>query len=372
MTGPLAGLRVVELSAIGPVPHAAMVLSDLGADVVYVARKQGLGLDLSDGQPDYLYRGRRTVLTDLRTPRDHALVLDLVREADVLLEGLRPGAMERLSLGPDDCAAINPRLIYGRMTGWGQTGPMSSTAGHDINYISLTGVLDAIGPRGGKPTVPLNMVGDFGGGSMYLIAGVLAALYEREQSGHGQVVDAAMIDGATSLAQVLFAMASYGQWSPLRGTNLIDGGAPFYDTYECADGGYVAVGSIEPPFYTALLLGLELDPTSIPDRADTAQWPALRDLFTATFLSRPRDAWAATFAGTDACVTPVLTLAEVSGNSYLRRRGTVIDVDRVPQAAPAPRFSRTQPGPPRPPGRHDRREEILRDWAYRTNTPTTQ
>ncbi|NMO03619.1 CoA transferase [Gordonia sp. TBRC 11910] len=363
MTGPLHGLRVVELAAIGPVPHAAMILAGLGADVVHVARKQGGGLDLSGGKPDFLFRNRRTIITDLRDPDDHAVILDLVQTADVLLEGMRPGTAERLGLGPDDCAAVNPRLIYGRMTGWGQTGELAPLAGHDLNYISMTGVLDAIGRPGEKPTVPLNMIGDFGGGSMFLIAGVLAALFERERSGLGQVVDAAMVDGASALAQALWALRGYGAWKPRRGSNLIDGGTPYYDTYECADGGYVAVGSIEPPFYAALLRGLELDPQTIPDRSDEAMWPALRDLFTETFRRRTRDEWAVVFAGTDACVTPVLTLDEVAGDSYLRARGTVIDVGGVPQAAPAPRFSRTPTDVPSPPSPHDQRAAVLRDWV---------
>ncbi|HVQ92631.1 MAG TPA: CaiB/BaiF CoA-transferase family protein [Mycobacteriales bacterium] len=363
MTGPLAGLRVIELAGIGPGPHAAMILGDLGAEVVRVERAGGAGLDVSGGGPDHLLRNRRSLVADLKNPADRDLVLRLIGRADVLIEGFRPGVAERLGVGPDECAAVNPRLVYARMTGWGQDGPRSATAGHDINYISLTGALHAIGRPGERPVPPLNLVGDFGGGSMFLLLGILAALFERNGSGSGQVVDAAMIDGANVLAQMMWAMRGFGQWSAEPGSNLLDGGAPFYDTYRCSDGRWVAVGALEPQFYAALLRGLGLDPGQLPGQLDRDRWPELRTRLAAVFGSQDRDHWAAVFEGTDACVTPVLSFDEVAGQSYLRQRGSVIDVAGVPQAAPAPRFSRTPavtPRPPRPAGADT--DAIVRSW----------
>ncbi|HEY3708926.1 MAG TPA: CaiB/BaiF CoA-transferase family protein [Amycolatopsis sp.] len=363
MAGPLSGLKVVELAGIGPGPHACMVLADLGADVVRVERPPG-SLDLSGGKPDPLLRGRRSVAADLKTAEGLELVLRLAEKADVLVEGLRPGVTERLGVGPDACLARNPRLVYGRMTGWGQEGPLAKRAGHDINYIGLIGVLHAIGRGGERPVPPLNLVGDFGGGSMFLLVGVLSALWERERTGLGQVVDAAMVDGAGVLAQLMWALRGLGSWSDERGSNLLDGGAPFYDTYVCADGRYVAVGSLEPQFYAALLAGLELDPASLPPQLDRAGWPTLRATFTKAFLARTRDEWAELFGDVDACVTPVLAPDEAATHPHLAARSGLIEIDGVLQPAPAPRFSRTAtdlPTPPPKPGADT--EAVLADWG---------
>ncbi len=362
MAGPLTGVKVVELAGIGPGPHAAMILADLGADVVRVERPAG-GLKVS-GPNDYLQRGRRSVAADLKTPAGKETVLRLAERADVLLEGLRPGVTERLGVGPQDCWARNPALVYARMTGWGQFGPMAQRAGHDINYISLTGVLNAIGQAQGKPIAPINLVGDFGGGSMLLVIGILAALTERQNSGQGQVVDAAMVDGASLLAQMVWSMRAAGYWSDDRGVNLLDGGAPFYDTYICADGRYVAVGSIEPQFYALLLKGLELESEELPAQLDRTGWPTLRARFSAVFATRGRDEWAKIFDGTDACVTPVLTFAEATENPHLRARDTIIEINGDPQAAPAPRFSRTPAGPPSAPSvPGSDTDAVLADWG---------
>jgi alpha-methylacyl-CoA racemase len=343
MTGPLAGLRVVELAGLGPVPHAAMVLADLGADVVRVERPAAG----PDGRArDQMLRSRTRVEADLKDPADRERVLALAGCADVLLEGFRPEVAERLGLGPGDCFERNPRLVYGRMTGWGQDGPLAPRAGHDINYLSLTGALHAVGRAGERPVPPLNLVGDFGGGSMLLLTGVLAALWERGRSGRGQVVDAAMVDGVGVLLQMAWSLRGLGMWSDQRGRNLLDGGAPFYDTYECADGRYVAVGAIEERFYQQLLDGLGLAQDALPDRDDPAGWPELRDRLSAVFASRTRDEWAKAFEGTDACVTPVLRFDEVAGHPHTAARGGIVELDGVQQAAPAPRFSRTAPAPP--------------------------
>ena len=284
MPGPLHGLRVVELAAIGPAPHAAMMLGDLGADVVRVDRPVA-GFDLTGGKPDYLVRNRRSVTADLKAESGRELVLRLAARADVLLEGFRPGVAERLGVGPQQCHGVNPRLVYARMTGWGQDGPMAARAGHDLNYISLTGALHAIGPADRPPTVPLNLVGDFGGGSMFLVLGVLAALWERQQSGRGQVVDAAMVDGVSVLTQMMWAFRATGSWSDDREANLLDGGAPFYGTYACADGRWIAVAALEPQFYAQLLAGLGLDGEELPDQLDRSGWPRLRARFTEVIAS---------------------------------------------------------------------------------------
>jgi alpha-methylacyl-CoA racemase len=336
MAGPLVGLRVVELAGIGPGPHAATILADFGADVVRVERPRG-----TPEQPNPAARGRRRLQADLKTSRGRDLVLRLAGKADVLLEGYRPGVAERLGVGPAECQSRNPRLIYGRMTGWGQDGPLAGRAGHDINYISLTGALHAIGRAGERPIPPLNLVGDYGGGSMFLLAGVLAALWERARSGQGQIVDAAMVDGCSMLLQPLWASRSQGTWTDERGVNLLDGGAPFYDTYECADGRHVAVGAIEPQFYAALLAGLGLDPAQLPDQLDRATWPALRAHLAETFVTQPRDHWAKLFADTDACVTPVLSFGEASEHPHLAARRTLINQAGATHPASAPRFSRT-------------------------------
>jgi alpha-methylacyl-CoA racemase len=362
MPGPLAGLRVIELAGIGPGPHAAMLLADLGADVVRVERPSG-GLQLAPRESDQMLRGRRSVALDLKNPADRETVLRLVERADVLIEGLRAGVTERLGVGPADCLSRNPRLIYARMTGWGQHGPLARRAGHDINYLALTGVLHAIGHAGGRPVPPLNLVGDFGGGSMFLVVGVLAALWERERSGIGQVIDAAMLDGVSVLAQMFWSLRACGLWSDERGRNLLDSGAPFYDTYACADGRYVAVGALEPQFYAALLEGLGLVGHALPAQLDQSRWPELRQRFTEVFASRSRDEWVAVFDGTDACVTPVLSFAEVPTHPHSAARGTVIELDGVPQAAPAPRFSRTVPDRPTPPPQPGAdTAAVLADW----------
>ena len=311
MAGPLQGLRVLELAGIGPGPHAAMILGDLGADVVRVERPgKGPGPQTTPSN-DYLLRNRRSVAANLKSDEDRDLVLRLIAKADVLIEGFRPGVTERLGLGPDDCAKINERLVYARMTGWGQTGPRSQQAGHDINYISLNGVLHAIGRADDRPVPPLNLAGDFGGGSMFLIVGILSALWERERSGKGQVIDAAMVDGAGVLSQMMWAFRAMGMWSDERGVNMLDTGAPYYDTYTCADGRWVAVGAIEPQFFAELLSKLGLDPADLPDQNDRSRWPELRARLTEVFASQDRDHWAKVFADSDACCTPVLSFAEV-------------------------------------------------------------
>jgi len=362
-TGPLTGLRVIELAGLGPGPHAAMILADLGADVVRVDRPIP-GYNPAGDVPDFLLRGRRSLTANMKDRADLDLVLQLIERADVLIEGYRPGVAERLGVGPEVCLARNPRLIYGRMTGWGQDGPRAQTAGHDINYISITGALHAIGRPGERPVLPLNLVGDFGGGSMLLVIGLLSAIVERARTGVGQVVDAAMVDGASLLMQLVWSLRGVGAWRDAAGTNLLDGGAPFYDTYACADGKFVAVGALEEPFYAALLRGLELDVDDVPDREDWAQWPALRKLLGETFARRTRDEWAKVFETSDACVTPVLSLAEAAHDPHLTARETLVELHGVTQSAPAPRFSRhperVLPTPPPAAGAH--REEILADW----------
>lgn len=335
MPGPLEGLRIVELGGTGPGPHAARLLADLGADTVRISRPAG--------EPYDVLPGRRRVPADLKDPNDRAAVLRLVDRADVAIEGFRPGVAERLGVGPDECLGRNPQLVYARMTGWGQHGPLADRAGHDINYIGLTGVLHAIGTAGSRPTAPLNLVGDFGGGSAFLVIGILAALWERSRSGLGQVVDAAIVDGTSALAQLIWTLRGLGAWTDERAANLLDTGAPFYDTYECADGRYVAVGALEPQFYAALLDGLGLAGEDLPAQLDRSGWPRLRARFSERFATRTRDEWAAAFADVDACVTPVLTFAEAADHPHLASRGTIaISPDGVPYAAPAPRFSRTR------------------------------
>ncbi|OBI73520.1 CaiB/BaiF CoA-transferase family protein [Mycobacterium sp. E740] len=344
-SGPLAGVKVIELGGIGPGPHAAMVLADLGADVVRVRRPGGLQMPAEN--VDLLHRGKRVV--DLDVKQEPATLLSLVEKADVLIDAFRPGICERLGIGPEDCAAVNPRLIFARITGWGQHGPLAQTAGHDINYLSQTGVLSAIGYRDRPPVVPLNLVADFGGGSMLVLLGIVAALYERERSGRGQVVDAAMVDGVSVLAQMVWTMKSTGTLADERESFLLDGGAPFYRTYETSDGRYMAVGSIEPQFYAQLLAGLGLDADERPAQLDKSAFPEMHRLFADRFASKTRDEWTQIFAGTDACVTPVLTWSEAAANDHLRARSTLVQANGVDQAAPAPRFSRTPAGPIGPP-----------------------
>jgi alpha-methylacyl-CoA racemase len=356
-TGPLAGVKVIELGGIGPGPHAAMVLADLGADVVRVRRPGGLQIPAED--LDLLHRGKRIV--DLDVKSQPGKLLDLAAKADVLLDGFRPGTCERLGIGPDECAAFNPRLIYARITGWGQDGPLAKVAGHDINYLSQTGVLSAIGYRDRPPVAPLNLVADFGGGSMFVLLGIVAALYERERSGKGQVIDAAMVDGVSILAQMAWTMKSTGSLKDERESFMLDGGAPFYRTYETADGKYMAVGAIEPQFFAQLLDGLGLSTEDVPNQLDVAAFPAVHKLFADKFAGKTRDEWTKIFAGTDACVTPVLTWREAAQNEHLRARSTLVTSNDVDQAAPAPRFSRTPSGPVRrPPQSTTPIEEI--DW----------
>ncbi|MEV8359899.1 CaiB/BaiF CoA-transferase family protein [Microbacterium sp. NPDC076895] len=344
MPGPLSDLHVVVLLSPGPTAHVGMLLADLGADVVLVARRGWLAQQ--QGGPDATRRGQSLIEADLKDETDLARVRNLIGRADVLVEGFRPGVAERLGLGPDDFAKTNPGLVYGRMTGWGQTGPRARAAGHDINYISLTGHLHAISRPGERPTIPLNLVGDYGGGSLFLVLGILAALLERSRSGLGQVIDAAMVDGASVLGHWVWAMRGRGRWHDQPGTNMLDGGLPFYDVYETADGRSVAVGSLEPQFYALLLAGLELDPPELPAQGDAARREELREAIAGAFRSKTRDEWAIVFEDTDACVTPVLDYGEAAEDEHLRARQTFIDVGGVVQPAPAPRFSRTPAATP--------------------------
>jgi alpha-methylacyl-CoA racemase len=350
--GPLHGVRVVEIASLAPAPFACMVLSDLGADVLRVDRPTSVG---GEAAIDPLGRGRQSIGLNLKDPAGVEVLLRLLDTADVLIEGFRPGVTERLGFGPDVCLERNPGLVYGRMTGWGQEGPMAQMAGHDINYIAVAGALDPIGRAGERPLPPLNLVGDFGGGGMLLAVGVLAALYERSRSGHGQVVDAAMVDGASLLTSFIHGMRGQGFWQDARGTNLLDGGAPFYDTYETADGLHMSVGALEPQFYAALLRGLGLEGEDLPAQNDQARWPEMRARFTEVFKARTRDEWTQIFDGTDACVAPVLGLGEAPAHPHATARTGFVDVGGLTQPAPAPRFSRTAaetPAPPVRPGEH--------------------
>ncbi len=337
-TGPLRGLRVMEIAGIGPGPHAAMILADLGADVVRIERPTGAG-SAGPRETDLLTRGRPSVALDLKQAAAVEAVLTLVETADVLLEGMRPGATERLGLGPEECLARNPRLVYGRMTGWGQEGPLAHTAGHDLNYIAVAGALHGLGQDADRPHFPMNLVGDFGGGSTYLVIGVLAALFEARTSGAGQVVDAAIVDGTAHLSAMFASMLAGGFAAERRASNLLDGAAPFYDVYATADGKHMSVAALEPRFYDVLMEKLELD--DVPDREDVGQWPALRDAMTTRFKERTQAEWAAVFDGTDACCAPVLPLTEAAEHPHLKTRGTYVDRGGVLQPAPAPRFSRT-------------------------------
>jgi alpha-methylacyl-CoA racemase len=348
--GPLSGVRVIEIASLAPAPFGCMILADLGADVLRVDRAERCGPH-AKVPTDPLSRGRRSIGLNLKDQAAVDLLLRLIDEADVLVEGFRPGVAERLGFGPEVCAARNPRLIFARMTGWGQEGPLAPTAGHDIDYIAISGALGPIGRAGERPVPPLNLVGDFGGGGMLLAMGILAALVERGTSGTGQVVDAAMVDGSALLTSFLYGLLATGAWQDRRGSNLLDGGAPFYDTYACADGGYVAVGALEPQFYAALLAGLGLADAGLPPQHDRAGWPVLRERFAAAFASRTRDAWSQVFAGTDACVFPVLSLTEAPVHPHAAARGAFVEVGGVVQPAPAPRFSRSAAGQPAAPPR---------------------
>lgn len=344
MSGPLHGVRVVELAGIGPSPHASMILADLGADVVRVVRPGTAQKESSGIAARYTLRGRRLVELDLKQDAGREAVLSLVGRADVLTESMRPGAVDRLGLGAAACLEGNPRLVYAHMTGWGQTGSLATTAGHDINYLAVAGALFPIGTES-APVPPLNLVGDYGGGSLFLVVGVLAALLERERSGRGQEIDVAMVDGASVLVQAILQLRASGGWADRREANLIDGGAPFYRTYECRDGGHLAVGALEPQFYAQLLDLLGLDADTLPAQHDRENWPALREAIAGRVAERSRDEWAAVFDGTDACATPVLTFDEAAAHPHIAARGSLRERDGSIVAAPAPRFSRsTGPG----------------------------
>ncbi len=369
-TGPLAGLQVLEIGGMGPGPFAAMVLADLGADVVRVDRAHGASLPgpNHDFRKEVMHRGRRSVAVDLKHPDGAGVVLDLAERADVVIEGFRPGVAERLGIGPEDCFLRNPRIIYGRMTGFGQDGPLAQDVGHDINYIATSGLLSLIGRKDAPPTPPLSLLGDFGGGGMLLAMGVLAALWETERSGEGQVIDAAMVDGAALLGTAFFGFMPTGDWRQERGANLVDSGAPFYDSYETSDGGWVAVGAMEPHYYADLLTVLELDEASLPgSQYDEAAWPALKEVIADRFRTRTRDEWVTAARGHNACLHPVLTMDEATRSEHARARESFTEIDGVPQPAPAPRFSRTPAtvtAPPPLPGEHT--EGVLADWG----TPT--
>ena len=369
-SGPLQGLRVIELAAIGPVPLAGMLLADLGADVVRIDRLEASGLGVAMApRHDVNARGRRSVALDLKLPAGRDAALRLIASADVLLEGLRPGTTEKLGLGPDDCHAVHPGLVYGRMTGFGQTGPLAHAAGHDLNYIALAGVLHAIGPKGGpaggKPVPPLNLVGDYGGGALYLAFGVMAALFERQRSGRGQVVDAAMVDGAASLASIFWGLQAAGQWAAPRGENLLDGGAPFYDTYETADGQHISLAALEPKFFVQLAEALGLETRFVQRQYDRRLWPEMRAAMVAAVKQRTRQQWCERLEGTDACFAPVLSFEEAAAHPHAQARCAFVTVDGVQQPAPAPRFSRTPAEHPRPApsvGQHS--EELLREAGF--------
>jgi alpha-methylacyl-CoA racemase len=364
--GPLQGIRVVELAGIGPAPFCAMLLADMGADVVRVDRTEDPDLGVRvDPKLNLLNRSRRSAAIDLKRPEGLAAAKRLVAQADALIEGFRPGVAERLGLGPDDCLSINARLVYGRVTGWGRDGPLAQAAGHDINYIALAGVLGAIGPKDGPPVPPLNLVADYGAGGMYLAFGVMCALLEARASGKGQVVDATMVDCSTSLLMSTFSQVASGSWVDRRGSNALDGGAPWYAAYETADGAYVSIGAIEPKFYAELIRRLELDGEALPAQHDRARWPVLRERFERVFKTRTREQWSAILEGTDACFAPVLSVTEAPAHPHNAARGTFVEVDGVLQPGPAPRFSRTKPeirhGPAQR-GQHT--DEVLAAWGF--------
>ncbi len=364
--GPLAGVRILEIAGIGPGPFAAMVLADMGAEVLRVDRVEKVNPNPGDVPPgDFLGRGRRSIGVNLKNPAGAEALLELVKRADALLEGFRPGVMEQLGLGPEVCLARNPRLVYGRMTGWGQTGPLAHAAGHDINYIALAGTLHGIGRAGEKPLPPLNLVGDFGGGGMLLAFGIVAALFERSRSGLGQVVDAAMVDGASLLMTMMHGFRHAGLWRDERGTNLLDTGTHFYDTYETADGKFISVGSIEPQFYAELLRLTGLEGEGLPRQMDRKAWGPLAMRLTEIFKSKTRDEWCEIMEGTDVCFAPVLSMGEAYEHPHNVARGTFVEVAGKLQPGPAPRFSRTPAAISRPPshaGQHT--DEALVDWGF--------
>ena len=362
-SGPLRGIRIVEIASIGPGPFAAMMLADLGADVIRIDRSGAGNGPLAAGAWNLMHRGRRSAAVDLKHPDGRELALELCQAADGLIEGFRPGVMERLGLGPEDVLARNPRLVYGRMTGYGQDGPLAAVAGHDINYISIAGVLGAMRRQGERPMFPLNLVADFGGGGMLLALGLVCGILEARASGSGQVVDAAMVDGTAALSTLFHAFRQAGLWSDEPGTNLLDSGAHFYEVYETADGGHIAVGALEPQFYAELLRLLELDPADFP-QWDRARWPELKQRFAEVFATRTRDEWARLLEPADACASPVLALHEAPAHPHNAARGTFVEVDGRVQPAPAPRFSRTPgaiSGPAPEPGADT--DQVLADWG---------
>ena len=365
MSGPLHGLQIVEMVGIGPAPFAAMMLADQGADVIRIHQKGGRPeIPLQNSRFDILARNRRSIALDLKAEGGSALARALIGKADGLIEGFRPGVMERLGLGPDLCCADNPRLVYGRMTGWGQTGPLAHTVGHDLNYLALTGALHAMGSAGAPPPVPLNLVADFGGGGMVLAFGMVTGLLQAQRSGQGQVIDAAMVDGASLLAGMFWGFRAGGAWSDQREANLLDGGAYFYTTYACQDGKFLAVAAIEKRFHTAFLERLGLDPSVFTHLRDPAAWPDLRARLAALFLQKPRDEWAALFADSEACVTPVLDWQEAADHPHMQARQAFIDMDGVKQPAPAPRFSSyPSPQPTSVAEAGADTAAILRDWG---------
>ena len=364
MSGPLAGLKVVEMQGLGPAPLAGQFLADLGAEVTLITRKSGPA-----DKTDINNRGKRSVALNLKSAEGVAAAMALIARADVLIEGFRPGVMERMGLGPDDCAARNPRLVFGRMTGWGQDGPLAQTAGHDINYLGLTGFLHALGPEDGVPAPPLNIGADYGGGTMFLLFGIMAALFERQKSGKGQVVDAAMIEGASAMMALVHSFIARGQWSEAREANLLDGGAPFYRTYECADGKFLAVGPLEPQFFAELVRIGGLPEEHLSSQMEQDDWPERRGAYAEVFRQKSRDEWAKIFEGSDACATPVLTWSEAPAHPHMWARRTFTEVDGVTQAAPAPRFSRSttvEPRSPAPAGADT--EAVLRELDYDDDT----
>jgi len=355
--GPLSGIRIVEFQGIGPGPFAAMLLSDMGADIVRIDRKGGR----VPHKTEVTYRGRRAVAFDMKKPEALEAALKLIEKADALIEGFRPGVMERLGVGPDVCLKRNPRLVYGRMTGWGQSGPLSQAAGHDINYIALTGALHGIGRAGEKPVPPLNLVGDFGGGALYLAFGIVCGLLEAKRSGKGQVVDAAMTDGAASLMTMFYGMTASGMWKDARGVNLLDSGAYFYDTYETKDGKWVSLGSLEPQFYREMLEKTGISDPEFAHQMDRDAWPARRKKLAEVVRAKTRDEWDAIMLGSDVCYAPVLSLAEAPSHPHNIARGTFVEIDGITQPAAAPRFSRTPPEVQGPPQGHDVR--ALEAWG---------
>ncbi|MGH9300569.1 MAG: CaiB/BaiF CoA transferase family protein [Acidimicrobiales bacterium] len=365
MSGPLTGMKVIEIAGIGPGPFAAMMLSDMGAEVVRVDRAQAVNPQASTPAWDVMNRGRRSIGVDLKNPDGVETVLKLVESADALIEGFRPGVAERLGIGPEACLDRNPRLVFGRMTGWGQDGPYGQAAGHDINYIALAGALGHIGRSAGPPLPPLNLVGDFGGGGMYLAFGVVCGVWEASRSGQGQVVDAAMVDGAASLMSMFWGFSAVGMWKEERGVNLLDTGAHFYDVYETSDNKFVSIGSIERQFYSELLRLTGLDTESLPDQMDRDQWPNMKDKLANVIRTKSRAQWCELMEGTDVCFAPVLTMAEAALHPHNQARHTFIEIEGVTQPAPAPRFSRTRAEVSRPASRPgENTDEVLADWGF--------